>query len=158
MDALESGNVREVLNNLTIPVLRAVVNIIGNVLHNPQFRMTAQQKRTLKPHAATYKFLLNRKVSPEAKKRVLRKKGATFLPTFLDVVGDDLQLFLPREVNRKRKNCPVCGKKNLLKLSNHLGRVHNLKGEERKEKLQEAEYGFDSADDQGNESSHQEDA
>ena len=59
-------------------------------------------------------------------------------------------------MNRKRKNCPVCGKKNLLKLSNPLGVVHKLTGEERKEKLQEAEYGFDSADDQRDESSDQE--
>ena len=27
---------------------------------------------------------------------------------------------------RKRKDCPICGKKNLLKLSNHLAGVHEL--------------------------------
>ena len=32
---------------------------------------------------------------------------------------------------RKRKDCPICGKKNLLKLSNHLAGVHELSATQR---------------------------
>lgn len=32
---------------------------------------------------------------------------------------------------RKRKHCPICGKKNLLKLSNHLANTHELSSVER---------------------------
>ena len=33
---------------------------------------------------------------------------------------------------RRRKDCPICGKKNLVKLSNHLADIHQLSAEERK--------------------------
>ena len=32
---------------------------------------------------------------------------------------------------RRRKLCPICGKKNLLKLSNHLADIHDLSSEQR---------------------------
>jgi hypothetical protein len=32
---------------------------------------------------------------------------------------------------RRRKHCPICGKKNLLKLSNHLADIHELSSEQR---------------------------
>ena len=32
---------------------------------------------------------------------------------------------------RKRKDCPICGKKSLLKLSNHLANFHQLSPRER---------------------------
>ena len=36
---------------------------------------------------------------------------------------------------RTRKVCPICGKKGLLKLSNHLANVHKLSSEERQSYL-----------------------
>ncbi len=32
---------------------------------------------------------------------------------------------------RRRKHCPICGRKNLLKLSNHLADIHELSSEQR---------------------------
>ena len=135
MDALENGDVPTVLNNLTRPVLKSIINIIGNVLNNPQFHISQTQKRVLKPYITTYAFLLDKKQSPGDKKDVLQEEGEAFLSTFLDIVGDDISLFIP--VGRTRKDCPKCGKEDLLKLSNHLLQVHNISGEERKQLLQE---------------------
>ena len=39
---------------------------------------------------------------------------------------------------RRRKDCPICGKRNLVKLSNHLADIHQLSAEERKYYLSEA--------------------
>ena len=33
---------------------------------------------------------------------------------------------------RRRKDCPICGKRNLVKLSNHLADTHQLSGETRR--------------------------
>ena len=43
-------------------------------------------------------------------------------------------------VNRSRRDCPICGKRGLLKLSNHLSRVHGLSSEERQPWLQRASH------------------
>ncbi len=156
MDAY--GDVPTVLDNLTIPVLRSIVDIIGNVLNNPTFEMTQTQKRTLRPYIPAYKFLLDKKKPREAKKRLLQEKGEAFLPTFFDIVGDDINLFVPEKVNRKRKSCPVCGKEDLLKLSNHLKQVHNITGDERRRILKEqiSVHGLDRTDDKGNEDTNAE--
>ena len=39
---------------------------------------------------------------------------------------------------RRRKDCPLCGKQNLVKLSNHLAGVHRLSCEERRPYLAQA--------------------
>ncbi len=147
MDALENGDVVAVLDNLTRPVLKSVVNIIGNVLNNPEFHISQRQKRILKPYIKSYAFLLDKKESPEAKKQLLQERGEAFLPTFLEIVGDDIRLFIP--VGRTRKDCPMCGKEDLVKLSNHLLQVHNITGEERKRLLNTAHHGFNRTDAQG---------
>ena len=41
---------------------------------------------------------------------------------------------------RRRKDCPICGKRNLVKLSNHLADIHQLSAEERKYYLSGAKY------------------
>ena len=128
MDALENGEVPTVF---TTPVLKSVVNIIGNVLNNPTFEITETQKRILRPYISTYIFLLDKDKSPKAKKLLLQEKSEAFLPTFLDIVGDKISLF----TTRTHKDCPVCGKEDLLKLSNHLKQVHNITGVERKRLL-----------------------
>ena len=149
MDALENGEVPAVL---TIPVLKAIVNIIGNVLNSPEFEMTQAQKRTLRPYVRAFAFLLDKEESPEAKKQLLQEKGEAFLPTFLDVVGDEITLF----TGRTRKDCPVCGKEDLLKLSNHLRQMHNIRGEERKQLLKISKNGFYRTDDKGEQDTNQE--
>ena len=146
MDALENGEVPTVF---TTPVLRSIVNIIGNVLNNPAFEITPTQMHTLRPYINDYIFLLDKDESPKAKKLLLQEKGNAFLPTFLDIVGDDINLF----TNRTRKDCPVCGKENLLKLSNHLKQVHNITGVERKHMLK---HGFNCTDDQGDKDTDEE--
>ena len=39
---------------------------------------------------------------------------------------------------RRRKDCPICGKRNLVKLSNHLADIHQLSAVERKYYLSRA--------------------
>ena len=39
---------------------------------------------------------------------------------------------------RRRRDCPICSKKNLAKLSNHLADIHQLSGEERQHYLSKA--------------------
>ena len=149
MDALENGDVPTVLLKLTTPVLRSIVNIIGNVLNNSEFTISPTQKRVLRPYVSSYLFLLDKKESSEAKKQLLQETGEAFLPTFLDIVGDDITLF----TERNRKQCPVCGKEDLIKLSNHLKQKHNITGDERKHLLKtsntEQKNGFNSTDDKG---------
>ena len=41
---------------------------------------------------------------------------------------------------RRRKDCPICGKRNLVKLSNHLADIHQLSAVERKYYLSGAKY------------------
>ena len=149
MDALENGDVHTVMDNLTLPVLQSIVNIIGNVLNNPTFKITKKQKRRLIPYKTTYAFLLDKKQPPEAKKHVLQQKGEAFLPTFLDIVGDEISLF----TTRIRKSCPVCGKEDLIKLSNHLKQQHNITGEKRKQMLRNSSHIAHATDDQGDEDS-----
>ena len=43
-------------------------------------------------------------------------------------------------VNRNRRDCPICGKRNLLKLSNHLSQTHGLSSEERQRWLQRTSH------------------
>jgi hypothetical protein len=43
-----------------------------------------------------------------------------------------------RSMPRTRKDCPLCGKKNLFKLSNHLVDIHRLSSEERRIYLSDA--------------------
>ena len=39
---------------------------------------------------------------------------------------------------RRRRDCPICSKKNLAKLSNHLADIHQLSGKERQHYLSKA--------------------
>ena len=43
-------------------------------------------------------------------------------------------------VNRNRRDCPICGNRDLLKLSNHLSQTHGLSSEERQRWLQRASH------------------
>ena len=58
-----------------------------------------------------------------------RDKKSPGRDTFKSDVGRKISSFdiMPR----RRKHCPICGKKNLLKLSNHLADMHELSSEQR---------------------------
>ena len=43
-------------------------------------------------------------------------------------------------VNRSRRDCPICGRRDLLKLSNHLSQFHGLSSEERQRWLQRVSH------------------
>ena len=45
-----------------------------------------------------------------------------------------------RNMQRGRKDCPLCGKQNLVKLSNHLASVHQLPREKRQPYLTQARF------------------
>ena len=47
---------------------------------------------------------------------------------------------------RTRKDCPICGKKSLLKLSNHLADFHQLSCEEREQYLTQARLNSSACD------------
>ena len=41
---------------------------------------------------------------------------------------------------RRRRDCPICSKKNLAKLSNHLADIHQLSGKERQHYLSKTRF------------------
>ena len=45
-----------------------------------------------------------------------------------------------RNMPRRRKDCPLCGKQNLVKLSNHLASVHQLSREKMQPYLTQARF------------------
>ena len=60
------------------------------------------------------------------------------MPTLLEIIGDQIKTLLPQ--HRNKKNCPLCDKKALVKLSNHLKQVHKLTGTDRKRLLRQQFY------------------
>ena len=51
-----------------------------------------------------------------------------------------VELVVKRSLPRRRKDCPICGKRNLVKLSNHLADIYQLSAVERKYYLSGAKY------------------
>ncbi len=49
------------------------------------------------------------------KKKLLQKAGYVYIPLFLEIVGDDVEEFMPKVVNRKLKDCPLCPSRRLKK-------------------------------------------
>lgn len=108
--------------NIKTPKLKAILNIIYNVLNNKTIKINPKQANVLKPYQQTYKKLLNKKISLDKKKVLLRKHGHVYLPVFIDIIGEDIKHFWPK--GRRRRDCPVCGKQGLVRLSNHIKKVH----------------------------------
>ena len=128
-------------------LLKTLVNIIGNVLVTDTYKDDIIKPEVLSKYKRAYSYLLDRDTPLQERKKILQKAGHVYVPIFLEIVGDDLEIFEPKEVNRKLKDCPVpgCRSKQLKKLSNHLKQVHGIK--ERKELLQQAKESFTDADD-----------
>ena len=95
-----------------------------------------QNEQVERKYLSTYKTLLDKGEPMKLKKALLQKNGHKYLPMFLDSVSEDLDDFIPRDRDRTRRDCAVCGKKGLKKLSNHLKQVHGI--EDRKALLQQA--------------------
>ena len=116
------------------------LNVIANVLHNSAFRnhINERHTRVIDQHKATFKTLLDKKVELDRKSSLLRQHGHLFMPTLLEIIGDQIKTLLPQ--HRNKKNCPLCDKKALVKLSNHLKQVHKLTGTDRKRILRQQFY------------------
>ena len=141
LDVLRDGSVQErkhVLHTISITLLKTLLNVIGNVIENEAYEDRIIKRQVLQRYASTYATLLDREVPLKEKKKLLQKAGYVYLPIFLEIVGDDVEEFIPKEQGRTLKDCPVpkCRSKQLKKLSNHLNDVHRIKN--RKEWLQQA--------------------
>ena len=134
IDLLRSGDTSErkdVLRTMNKTFVKFLLNVMYNVLNGSDVTIRANQARIIKPYNNVYKTLLNKKISLDRKVQLLRRDGHVYLPVFLDIIGTDIEHLLPRKPNRRRKDCKICGKKSLLKISNHLAEVHHLSREER---------------------------
>lgn len=111
-----------------------MMRMIREVLNNPRYHMSESQKKTLKPHMATYETLLDKKIPLERKQALLEKSGHLFLPTFREIYKTP--------VYRVPKDCPICNRKQLKRLANHLAQVHHLSGRERYRVLRDVRHGL----------------
>ena len=152
MDVLRDGTVserKEVLKNVNTKLVKTLVNIIGNVVETDTYIEDIIKPEVLSRYTSAYEDLLDRDVPLQERKKILQKAGHVYLPIFLEIVGDDVEKFEPKEVNRTLRDCPVrgCKSKQLKKLSNHLKQVHGIN--DRKELLQQAkESALDTDDDE----------
>jgi len=131
LDLLRDGTLqerREVLATITMSQLKTLLNIIGNVLENETYADRIIKRDVLLRYTDTYTTLLDRRVPLQTKKKLLQKAGYIYLPIFLEIVDDDVEDFIPKEVNRRLKDCPVpgCRSKRLKRLPNHLRQVHGV--------------------------------
>ena len=139
LDVLRDGSVqerREVLHTISITLLKTLLNMIGNVLENEAYEDRIIKREVLQRYGSTYTTLMDRKVPLQKKKKLLQKAGYIYLPIFLEIVGDDVDEFAPKEVNHTLKDCPLCNTKRLKRLPNHLRQVHGIK--DTKEWIQKA--------------------
>lgn len=130
METLRYGTPKQrkrVLENMKLDMLKTLINIIGHVL---------ETRRVQPRYADTFATLLDKKVSLREKMSVIRRDGHKYLPKFLKIVGKDVEIYKPKEYQRTLKDCPLCEKTALVKLSNHLFNVHKYK--ERKNLLKQA--------------------
>ena len=130
MELLRDGSIQErkgVLSTISAPLLKTLLNVIGNVIENETYEGRIIKREVLRQYASTYTTLLDRRVPMKEKKKLLQKAGYVYIPIFLEIVGDDVEDFTPKEDKRKRKDCPVCNTKGLKRLPNHLRQVHGLK-------------------------------
>ena len=136
LEELQEGDAKAILTRLDTHTVKTLLNVIRNVIDNPAFkeRITTEHKNILKPYHSTFAKLLDDQVKLSTKRRLLQKDGDKYLPTFLDIIGDELNECEP--IERKKRTCPLCKKKNLFKLSNHLADMHHLSKEERKHYLE----------------------
>lgn len=115
--------------------IKTLLNVIMNVVKNPEIneRISRKQRKMLEPYSSIIAKLVDKKVELKKKVKILKKSGHKYLPTFLSIIGEDLDDCQPAE--RRRRNCPLCDTENLAKLSNHLSDMHQLNREERQQYL-----------------------
>jgi len=124
--------------------------MIREVLSNPHYHMNEAQKKTLKPHVATYETLLDKKIPLERKQALLKKSGHRFLPTFREIYKTQRSNHNTAKTQRSNhntayrvpKDCPVCNRKQLKRLANHLAQVHHLSARERYRVLRDVRHGI----------------
>ena len=146
LDVLRDGTVQEikhVLPTISMSVLKTLLNVIGNVINNDTYEDRIIKRKVLQRYGDTYATLMDRKVPLQKKKKLLQKAGYIYLPIFLEIVGDDVDEFVPRVVKRKLKDChvPGCRSKRLKRIANHLHDVHGIT--DRQEWLEQAKESND---------------
>ena len=129
IEVLEHGSTaerKEVLAAMDTSLVKTLLNVIGNVVKNKNFnkRINSQHRRLLKPYLKTYEKLLNDDIKLKDKLTLLKRSGHVYLPTFLEIIGEDIIQCTPEQPTRKTYDCPLCPKKNLKRLANHLRCVH----------------------------------
>ena len=140
-----SAERKKVLATINVPLVKTLLNIIVNVLENKIYQDQIINRALLSRYTDTYETLLDKTVPLKVKITALQKNGQKYLPTFLEIAGDNVDKFSPKEIKRTLKDCPLCKKKRFVKLSNHLYNVHHLT--DRKELLKKAKHSEDNHDD-----------
>ena len=163
IQALKYGSkqdIKRVLNGMDAKLLKTLLNAMLNVLENSNFaqKINSCQRSKLKPYMKTYEKLLNKKIPLKQKFPILQKSGHKYIPTFLQILGNDAYECIPESssslrssASRTPRDCPICGKKDLVRLANHLSQKHNITGSEKKRILQESKDASDKHNDSGNE-------
>ena len=138
MEQIRHGTVKEkkeAIKNITSKEVKTLINVIGNVLDDYQYDMM-DHLHVLRKFTSTFMRLLDKEIPLYRKKSMLQRQGYKYLPIFLEIIGEDLEPFEPKERKRRLKDCPVCGKERLKRLANHLREVHKIT--DRRELLQQA--------------------
>ena len=131
-------DIKYVLNTMNTKLLKVLLNVMVNVLENNHFerRITTSYRKKLKPFMETYKMLMNEKVPLKQKLVILKKSGERYIPTFLKILGEDAYDLISESSGKRRKrDCPICGKTDLVRLANHLSQKHKISGSEKKQLL-----------------------
>ena len=97
----EAKERKEALTQLDTRDIKTLLNVIWNVLDNPDIddRISANHRKVLKPYLTTFVKLLDKKVNVEQKRNILQKSGHIYLPIFLKIIGEDLADCVPRPPN-----------------------------------------------------------
>ena len=130
---------KQILKSLNIHLLKVLLNVIYNVLTNKTYHISPEEKGVLKPFTSIYHKLLDKNNTLAKKKLLLQQDGDTYLPTFLEIIDEDIYSLLPKKPIRRRKKCPIC-KSVVKRLPNHLGQVHHLNKNERQEYQRDQNY------------------
>ncbi len=113
MEQIRYGTVtqkKEAIKNVTKKELKTIINVIGNVLDDYQEDMMPHL-HVLRKFTSTFMTLLDKETSLDDKKEILQRQGHKYLPIFLEIIGEDIESFAPKERKRRLKDCPICEKK-----------------------------------------------
>ena len=122
--------VKNILKTMDETLLKTLLNVMLNALENSDYsvNMTQKYKSKLKPYIKTYKKLLDKKIPLKKKYPMLQKAGHEYIPTFLKILVDDVYDCIPTGKGKRIPlDCPLCNKKGLVRLANHLTQKHSIK-------------------------------